>query len=128
MLPRATRSLMLVCIQLLCVFALAGNRLLADDLHGNHGVGHAELHHWYLTLRQPITGMSCCSNRDCRPTQARVENGIVEVEVDGEWTAVTQDKIIKTPSPDLQSHVCAPKPGFMFSKGHIFCVVLGAGT
>ena len=108
--------------------ACGSPNLSAQDSHGSHGVGHDELHHWYLTLKEPRTGMSCCNKQDCRPTQHRINNGAVEVEVDGEWTPVPQYKILNTPSPDLQSHVCAPKAGFTFQKGHIFCVVLGSGA
>jgi hypothetical protein len=106
----------------------SGLDLAAQELHGEHGAGHDELHHWYLTLKEPGTGASCCSKQDCRPTQHRINNGAVEVEVDGEWTSVPHYKILNTPSPDLRSHVCAPRPGFMFPKGHIFCVVLGFGA
>ena len=100
----------------------------ADDPHGMHGAGHDELHHWYLTLKQPGNGASCCNNQDCRPTQSRMINGELQVEVDGQWSTVARDKLLSTPSPDLQSHVCASKGGYVFPKGHIFCVVLGSGA
>jgi len=100
----------------------------AQDPHGMYGVGHDMLHHWYETLRQPGNGASCCNNMDCRPTRSRVVNGGVEVELDGEWTPVPQNKILNVPSPDLQSHVCAPRASSVFPKGHIYCVVLGAGS
>jgi len=101
----------------------------ADDPLGMHGVGHDALHHWYETLRQPGNGASCCNNQDCRPTRSRlVEGGGVQVELDGVWTPVPPGKILNVPSPDLQSHVCAPKAGSLFPKGHIYCVVLGSGA
>ena len=102
--------------------------LRADDAHGVHGAGHDALHNWYLTLKQPGTAASCCNNQDCRPTQTRIVGGGLQVEIDGEWTAVPQGKILNTPSPDLQSHVCAPKAGYIYPKGHIFCVVMGSGA
>ena len=122
----ATRTALLATLPLACVFA--SSRLLADDPHGGHGVGHEQLHHWYLTLRAPGTGMPCCSNKDCRPTRSRIVQGVVQVEVDGEWTPVPVDKILSTPSPDLQSHVCAPKHRYPYTKGYIFCVILGMGA
>ena len=99
----------------------------SQEKHGTHGDGHDVLHRWYETLKQPISGMSCCNNQDCRPTVSRVIGETIQVMVDGEWTTVPQEKIVGTPSPDLGSHVCAPK--FSTSKPkHLFCVVLGAGV
>jgi hypothetical protein len=106
---------------------LRGSR--ADDLHGMHGDGHDQLHHWYQTLKQPKNGASCCNNQDCRPTQSRMINGEVQVEIDGEWTIVPREKILNVPSVDLQSHVCAPSAANgMFPKGYIYCVILGLGV
>jgi len=93
---------------------------------GMHGQGHDRLHSWYKTLRQPFTGYSCCDNTDCRPTTARVHGKTIEVLVDGEWTRVPFDKILKRKSPDLNTHVCAPKGPW--SPKVIFCVVLGFGV
>jgi hypothetical protein len=99
----------------------------SQEKHGAHGEGHDTMHHWYQTLKQPLTGMSCCNNEDCRPTVSRVVGETVEVMVDGEWTAVPHEKIVKTPSPDLGSHVCAPKYSTSKPKT-LFCVVLGGGV
>lgn len=98
----------------------------SHEHEGIHGEGHNKLHHWYKTLRQPFTGYACCDGKDCRPTTARVRNRVVEVLVDGEWTRVPYDKILKRKSPDLNTHVCAPKGPW--SPKVIFCVVLGAGV
>jgi hypothetical protein len=91
-----------------------------------HGHQHDKLHHWYKTLRQPGTGYACCDGKDCRPTSARVRDQSVEVLVDGEWTSVPHNTIVKERSPDLNTHVCAPKGAW--SPKPIFCVVLGFGV
>ena len=99
----------------------------SQEAYGMHGDGHASLHKWYETLTEPGTGISCCSDLDCRPTVARVVGGTIEVMVDGEWMTVPPDKILNTPSPDLRSHVCAS----MKTRGHgplIYCVVIGLGV
>ena len=44
-----------------CCLLSSGPHLAAQELHGDHGAGHDELHHWYLTLKEPGTGASCCS-------------------------------------------------------------------
>ena len=95
---------------------------------GHHGLGHHTLHAWYETLKQPGTGISCCNNQDCRPTEARVKGEHVEVLVDGDWTKVPPEKILNTASPDLGSHVCAPNRGAAYPKGYIFCAVIGGGV
>lgn len=98
----------------------------AQELHGMHGVGHAKLHHWYETLRQPGTGYGCCDNKDCRPTIARLRDGILEVVVDGDWTKVPPNVILDIDSPDASTQVCAPHGPWRPQL--IFCVVLGLGV
>jgi hypothetical protein len=72
--------------------------------------------------------MSCCNNEDCRPTVSRTVGDAVQVEVDGEWATVPPEKIVKSPSPDLGSHVCAPKHTSLFPKGFVYCAVIGSGV
>jgi hypothetical protein len=98
----------------------------AQDLQGMYGVEHDKLHHWYETLRQPGSGYGCCDNKDCRPTIARVQDGILEVVVDGEWTRVPPNVILNIESPDLKTHVCSPDAHWR--PRLIFCVVLGLGV
>ena len=93
---------------------------------GHHGAGHEKLHHWYKTLRQPGTGYECCDQKDCRPTIARISGADIEVLVDGEWTRVPPGVILKAQSPDMNTHVCAPKGPW--SPKPIFCVILGFGV
>ncbi len=95
-------------------------------LPGHHGDGHDNLHRWYRTLRQPGTGYACCDGKDCRPTVHRTRGRVIEVLVDGEWTHVPRNTILKRRSPDLNTHVCAPKGPW--SPKVIFCVVLGQGV
>jgi hypothetical protein len=112
------------------LFLLAGAAAAQQsrpDAHGQHGVGHDNLHHWYTTLYDR-SGKSCCNLTDCRPTVSREREGRVEVMVDGEWTIVPADKILDKSSPDLGSHVCSPPRPNTYPKGHIFCVVLGSGV
>ena len=99
---------------------------------GNHGEGHDKFHAWYQTLKQPLTGMSCCSGKDCRPTSIRRIDGMLEVEVDGEWIPAPRDRVLDAPSPDLGAHVCAAETARHWPRwlkqDAIYCVVLGDGT
>ena len=110
----------------IAIATAAGQVASAQDHRGNHGAGHIKLHKWYKTLRQPGTGYECCDEKDCRPTKSRIRGPHIEVLVDGEWTRVPPNTILQTPSPDLNTHVCAPKGPW--SPKPIFCVVLGFGV
>jgi hypothetical protein len=76
---------------------------------GNHGDGHAELHHIYKDWRTPGNpAVSCCHDEDCRPTRAKRDEN-------GNWLAWTGRKWLTVPSralmpPDMvgdgRSHIC----------------------
>lgn len=79
---------------------------------GHHGAGHAENHKWYMELRQPNSGVSCCDDRDCRPTRAYVdEDGAWRAQLNGSWIKVPGDAVLQTPAPDGNSHICANEAG-----------------
>jgi hypothetical protein len=106
-------------------FLIATAAVAEQAADGMHGHGHDELHHWYSTLRQPLTGFDCCNGQDCRPTSVRQRGAALEVLVDGEWTRVPPETIVNTLPPDARNHVCAPKGPW--SPKPIFCVVLSTG-
>jgi hypothetical protein len=123
---RRVQSMLQVVVALLTIALLTEPRALAQEHGGMHGHEHDKLHYWYKTLRQPGTGYACCDNKDCRPTTARLRGGTIEVLVDGEWTGVPHNTILNRTSPDLNTHVCAPKGPW--SPKPIFCVILGFGV
>ncbi len=127
MIVKALRAPLLMILVAFVFLVLLSHSSFAHEKYGAHGDGHDVLHHWYETLKQPISGMSCCNDQDCRPTVSRTVGDTVQVIVDGEWTNVPPEKIVRTPSPDLGSHVCAPKISNSKPK-HLFCVVLGGGV
>ena len=84
-----TKSLIYIAL-----FALSFPALAQTQKNmGHHGIGHAEMHHWYETLRDR-KGRQCCSGRDCRPTESRLRDGKIEVMVDGIWAPVPAEKIL----------------------------------
>lgn len=82
---------------------------------GQHGDGHAENHDWYNGLKQPGGKASCCSNKDCRPTRAYVDDeGNWRAVLSGQWVTVPRDRVLSTKAPDGNSHICANDFGLIF--------------
>ena len=50
---------------------------------------------WFQGLRQPGTGLSCCSIADCRPTDFRTNGNHYEAMVEGEWRVVPPHVILE---------------------------------
>jgi hypothetical protein len=67
----------------------------------------ARAHDWYTGLRS-ADGMSCCSQRDCRPVAYRInpDTGREEINANGAWYPVEYDKVLPFSSPDGDSHAC----------------------
>lgn len=74
----------------------------------------AEAHEWYTDLRSP-EGLSCCGEKDCEPAQTRMNDGDIEVLLDGQWWRAMDPRwYITPPSQDGEWHVCRQptnKPG-----------------
>jgi hypothetical protein len=49
---------------------------------------------WFNSLRQPGSGISCCSIADCRPVDYRTVDNHYEAFIEGEWRAVPPEKVI----------------------------------
>lgn len=75
---------------------------LAED-HAGHALHHEG---FYMGLKQPGTGMSCCNNRDCRPAEHRVTPKGVEFLVAGRWIMPPQSQLIEIETPDAKGHWC----------------------
>ncbi len=78
---------------------------------------------WFNSLRQPGTGVSCCSISDCRPVDYRVSGAGYEVWIEGTWRQVPADKILQgRDNPIGRAVVCwTPALGIM-------CFVRGTET
>src|SRR5689334_12264101 len=50
---------------------------------------------WFQGLRQPGTGISCCSMADCRPTDFRTNGSHYEAMIEGEWRVVPPHVILE---------------------------------
>ena len=75
---------------------------------------------WFQSLRQPGTGISCCSMADCRQTDFRIRDGHYQAMVEGHWESVPPDVILqRADNPTGRAVVCyTPFRGIMcFVKG-----------
>jgi hypothetical protein len=75
---------------------------------------------WFQGLRQPGTGMSCCSISDCRQTEFRTAGNHYEAMIEGQWRAIPPDKILDgIDNPTGRAVVCyTPTMGIMcFIRG-----------
>lgn len=93
----------------------------AQAQDGHHGQGHAQHHDWYRALKQPGTGMSCCSRLnenegDCRPVRAYYDDSAERwmALIDGGWQPVPPRVVIKDDNLNLEpftAHACVSKSG-----------------
>ena len=75
---------------------------------------------WFQGLRQPGTGISCCSMADCRPTDFRTNGSHYEAMIEGEWRVVPPHVILEqVENPTGHAVVCyTPTRGIMcFIRG-----------
>lgn len=75
---------------------------------------------WFQGLKQPGTGMSCCSIADCRQTDFRARGDHYEAMIDGQWRTIPPDKVLnRTDNPTGRAVVCyTPTLGIMcFIRG-----------
>jgi hypothetical protein len=70
---------------------------------------------WYQSLRQPNTGVSCCSVADCRAADYRTNGDHYEVLIEDKWVVVPKDKILQhIDNPVGRAVVCwTPALGIM---------------
>jgi len=75
---------------------------------------------WFRSLKQPGTGMSCCSIADCRQTDFRIQGGQYQALIEGQWRPIPPAAILRrTDNPTGRAVVCyTPYFGIMcFIRG-----------
>ena len=50
---------------------------------------------WFQSLKQPGSGMSCCSIADCRQVEYRTSGGHYEALIQEQWMMVPDDKVLQ---------------------------------
>jgi hypothetical protein len=62
---------------------------------------------WYQSLKQPESGVSCCSIADCGPIESRVGPAAYEVYVDEAWVPVPAERVLRrTTNPTGRAQLC----------------------
>ncbi|HLZ68107.1 MAG TPA: hypothetical protein VKQ29_17925 [Aliidongia sp.] len=65
---------------------------------------------WFQSLRQPSTGLLCCSVADCRAVDSRETSGGYEVFIDNKWLPVPPEKVLqRADNPVGRAVVCWTK-------------------
>jgi hypothetical protein len=75
---------------------------------------------WFHSLMQPGTGISCCSEADCRQTDFRIQGDHYEAMIQGQWQKVPAEAILnRNDNPTGRAVVCwTPTLGIMcFVRG-----------
>jgi hypothetical protein len=82
------------------------------------------LHGWFESLKQPGSGVSCCSVADCRPVEYRLVSNGYEALLDERWVRVPEDKILRgTANPTARAILCRSP-----ISGAILCFVPASET
>jgi hypothetical protein len=82
------------------------------------------LHGWFESLKQPGSGVSCCSIADCRPVEYRLAADGYEAYLDTRWVHVPDDKIIHGMANPIARGVLCRSP----ISGTILCFVPASET
>jgi hypothetical protein len=61
---------------------------------------------WFESLQRPDGSGSCCSTADCRRVQSRRGGKSYEVQLDGTWVAVPQDRVLRRENPTGDAIAC----------------------
>lgn len=74
---------------------------------------------WLKSLKQPVTGMSCCDVSDCRAAAYRdqADGTYIAQLPDGTWTPVPREKVLDKLSIDGDAYLCAGP------RGTVYCFV-----
>jgi hypothetical protein len=70
---------------------------------------------WFQSLRQPGTGVSCCSIADCRATEYRSRGDGYEAYIDERWISVPPERVLDhIDNPTGRAVVCyEPRRGIL---------------
>jgi hypothetical protein len=121
-------------IAFVVVFGLiaAMNYASSEELpQGMYGEKHEQFHDFYKSLWNPAKKLSCCHDKDCRPTRAKRVFDHYEVLRNAEWVRVDDESILKDFAPDGGAHICSndvQSVGGSYTQptnaSQIYCVIL----
>jgi hypothetical protein len=83
-----------------------------------------ELHGWFESLKQPGSGISCCSIADCLPVDYKMETEGYEALIEARWVRIPGDKVLHgKPNPTGRAILCRSP-----ISGTILCFVPAGET
>ena len=82
------------------------------------------LHGWFESLKQPGSGVSCCSIADCRPVEYRLVAEGYEAYLDAKWVHVPDDRVLHGTSNPMARGIVCRSP----ISGTILCFVPASET
>ena len=82
------------------------------------------LHGWFESLKQPGSGVSCCSIADCRPVEYRLVAEGYEAYLDAKWVHVPDDRVLHGASNPMARGIVCRSP----ISGTILCFVPASET
>ena len=82
------------------------------------------LHGWFESLKQPGSGVSCCSIADCRPVEYRLATDGYEAYLDAKWVHVPDDKVLHGLTNPVARGIACRSP----ISGTILCFVPASDT
>lgn len=86
--------------------------------------GDASMHGWFESLKQPGSGVSCCSIADCRPVDYKMDSNGYEALIEAKWVRVPDEKILHgKPNPTGRGVLCRSP-----ISGTILCFVPASET
>jgi len=103
-----------VAIVTLAVLALSGSADAASAERGD-----SALSGWIESLKQPGTGVSCCSVADCGPVDYRLASDGYEALLGAHWVRVPDSRILRGVSNPMARGVLCRSP----ISGTILCFV-----
>ena len=107
-----------LCVATVCLLGVA-----ASDAAPPENADPA-LHGWFESLKQPGSGVSCCSIADCRPVEYRLVSDGYEAYLDTKWVHVPDEKVLHgTSNPVARGIVCRSP-----ISGTILCFVPASET
>jgi hypothetical protein len=79
---------------------------------------------WFESLKQPGSGVSCCSIADCRPVDYKLDSSGYEALIEARWVRIPEDKILHgKPNPVGRGVLCRSP-----ISGTILCFVPASET
>lgn len=117
-----------------CVAAVSQEGVTTEHRHPDKDMAlHEKFYSTWMRPDNPT--LSCCSNHDCYPTEARRVNGHWEAlrREDKQWIKIPDSKVERNRDmPDAQAHLCAVSPNEMYyteiPESNVYCFGAGGGT